>query len=127
MSIDTLPPPAVLSIFDNDEVRAPKNGTPAEHAAADRSAATREIVNGRVLHILSYQRRSMTGEALNREYARRWPDTAQYESPRKRAGEMSRRAVPLVNAVNRTDGKDHPYIYSITDAGVTELGKRVDL
>ena len=59
-------------VMDDPRGAATRVGDPIQsHLAADRSQATAPVVRERVLHILAYRGRRMTGNEINTEYAAR--------------------------------------------------------
>lgn len=103
-------------VMDDPRGPATRFGDPIQsHRAADRSQATAPVVRARVLHILAYRGRRMTGNEINTEYAARWgtgPNNSGFDSPRKRAGELV--AAGLL-------ARDDHGVYSITDKGLETL------
>lgn len=101
-------------LWGEDTPRARRSDSRASHKAADRSADTRQAVGAAVVALLSACPRA-TGKELNAAYAsqwarRGWPE-ADFDSPRKRAGELAKDGVLTI--LNPDDPRGTAAVYAL--------------
>lgn len=121
MSMTTLQPPM---IYGNDKPRVRFKDKRSSHAAADRSQKTIEDTRTRVL-LLIEKYGALTGKGLNRIYTaegrrHRWVEI-DWDSPRKRAGELADDRLLKVTEGDPA-GNGHPVsVYRLTRKGLREV------
>lgn len=119
-----------LPLFDEDMFtgsgpRARLTDPIQSHLAADRSQRTLATVKLRVLRVIAYQDRTVSGNELNdlyRDYAIKngW-ELPRFDTPRKRAGELARDGY-LHARRHDHEGRDLPEaLYTISIKGLDAL------
>lgn len=100
-------------LWDDDSPRARVTDPDTSQRAADKSQASRALVRSRVLHILAYQGRQLTGNQINDHYVLYFGRDVHFDSPRKRAGELVADGLAV-----RVEG-----VYHLTAKGIEEAGR----
>lgn len=119
MSMMTVP---IHSTIGEDNPRVRRHDPIQSHAAADRSARSRDAVFGEVLRLI-FELGPLTGVELNGIYQAKHSSPADplrvaFESPRKRAAELVERG--LLYRLGEGDSAGHAdvYVYVLTIAGL---------